>query len=169
MTAVSFRKPWRRIRSSTHCWRRAGRRTIDYRHAREAPFPAALHDAKAAIRWLRAYSGEPGIDPDRVGIWGESAGGHLAVLVGLTAHRSDLEGTIGVATESSAVSAVVDWYGVADLDTMPVFTPPPEVVAVIPADELVDPLDVFLAGADAKTSGRCQPHRTCTGGPHRLS
>jgi len=131
--------------------------TIDYRHAREAPFPAALHDAKAAIRWLRAYSGELGIDPDRVGIWGESAGGHLAVLVGLTAHRSDLEGTIGVATESSAVSAVVDWYGVADLDTMPVFTPPPEVVAVIPADELVDPLDVFLAGADAKTRADASP------------
>ena len=52
--------------------------TIDYRHAMEAPFPAALHDAKAAIRWLRAYSGELGIDPVRVGIWGESAGGHLA-------------------------------------------------------------------------------------------
>jgi len=131
--------------------------TIDYRHAREAPFPAALHDAKAAIRWLRAYSGELGIDPDRVGIWGESAGGHLAVLVGLTAHRSDLEGTIGVATESSAVSAVVDWYGVADLDTMPVFTPPPEVAAAIPADELVDPLDVFLAGADAATRADASP------------
>ena len=50
---------------------------------------------------------------------GESAGGHIAALVGLTAHRPDLEGTHGVVGPSSAVDVVVDWYGPADLATMP--------------------------------------------------
>ena len=50
---------------------------------------------------------------------GESAGGHLAALVGLTAHRADLEGTHGVVGPSSAVDVVVDWYGPADFTTMP--------------------------------------------------
>ena len=121
--------------------------TIDYRHAREAAFPAQLHDAKAAVRWLRAYADELGISVERVGVFGESAGGHLAALVGLTAGRTDLEGGIGVAGPSSAVDVVVDWYGVSDADTMPAFEPPPEVAAVIPPEELVPPLDVLLAGA----------------------
>ena len=131
--------------------------TIDYRHSKEAPFPAALHDAKAAVRWLRAFADDLGVDPDRVGVWGESAGAHLASLVGLTADRADLEGTIGVQIGSSAVSAVVDWYGVADLGTMPTSTPPPEVAAVIPADELVDPIEAFLGGADSATIADASP------------
>ena len=98
--------------------------TIDYRHAREAPFPAQLHDAKAAVRWLRAHADELGVDATRVGVWGESAGGHLAALVGLTAHRPDLEGDLGVVGPSSAVDVVVDWYGVSDLGSM-VHTEPP--------------------------------------------
>ena len=67
--------------------------TIDYRHALEAPFPAQLHDAKAAVRYLRAFADELGISTERIGVMGESAGGHIAALVGLTAHRPDLEGT----------------------------------------------------------------------------
>src|SRR4249919_899820 len=85
--------------------------TIDYRHALEAQFPAQLHDAKAAIRYLRAYANELGIETERIGVWGESAGGHLAALVGLTGQQLDLEGAIGVLRQSSAVDVVVDWYG----------------------------------------------------------
>jgi acetyl esterase/lipase len=66
--------------------------SIDYRHSREAPFPAQLHDAKAAIRYLRAHGGELGIDTGRIGVWGGSAGGHLAALVGLTGDRSEFGG-----------------------------------------------------------------------------
>lgn len=89
---------------------------IDYRLSLEAPFPAQLHDAKAAIRYLRRFSETLGIDPDRIAAWGESAGGHLAALLGLTPDATpSLEGRIGVTSESSAVSAVVDWYGVADV------------------------------------------------------
>ena len=58
--------------------------SIDYRLTGEAIWPAQLHDAKAAVRWLRARSGEIGIDPDRIAAWGESAGGQLAEMLGLT-------------------------------------------------------------------------------------
>ena len=136
--------------------------TIEYRHAREAPFPAQLHDAKAAVRWLRHHADVLGLDPDRIGIAGESAGGHLAALVGLTAHRADLEGDVGVAGPSSAVAAVVDWYGVSSAETMPEFELPPEVAAALPPEALVPPLDVLLEGVDAETRAAVTRWRTCT-------
>ena len=70
--------------------------SVDYRLSGEAVFPAQLHDAKAAVRWLRARAGELGVDPDRIAAWGESAGGHLAELLGFTAGNAALEGTVGV-------------------------------------------------------------------------
>jgi acetyl esterase/lipase len=90
--------------------------TIDYRLSGEAKFPAQLHDAKAAIRWVRGNSSGLVIDPARVITWGESAGGHLAMLAGLTGDRPDLEGSIGEHLgQSSAVSGVIDWYGPMNL------------------------------------------------------
>jgi acetyl esterase/lipase len=76
---------------------------IDYRLSREAIFPAQLYDVKAAIRWLRRYADDLRLDRDRFVAWGESAGGHLAALAGLTGAGDD------------RVQAVVDWYGVAGL------------------------------------------------------
>ena len=108
--------------------------TIDYRHALEAPFPAQLQDAKAAVRYLRAHADELGISTERIGVMGESAGGHIAALVGLTAHRPDLEGSHGVVGPSSAVDVVVDWYGPADLTTMPRKTLPPQIAAKLPPE-----------------------------------
>ncbi|CCH88184.1 Esterase/lipase-like protein [Modestobacter italicus] len=131
--------------------------TIEYRHAREAPFPAQLHDAKAAVRWLRQHADELGLDAGRVGIAGESAGGHLAALVGLTADRPELEGEVGVVGPSSGVDVVVDWYGVSSAETMPEFRLPPEVAAVLPAEALVPPLDVLLDGVDAATRAAVSP------------
>ncbi len=87
---------------------------LDYRHSKEAPFPAQLHDAKAAIRYLRRFSGDLGIDADRLAVWGESAGAHLAALVGLTGGQAEWEGEEGVREGTTEVSAVVDWYGVHD-------------------------------------------------------
>lgn len=90
--------------------------TIDYRLSGEAQFPAQLHDVKAAVRWLRGTSSRIGVDAQRVAAWGESAGGHLAMLAGLTGDRPDLEGSIGEHLgESSAVSGVIDWYGPMNL------------------------------------------------------
>ena len=120
--------------------------SIDYRHALEAPFPAQLHDAKAAVRYLRAFAGELGVSTERVGVMGESAGGHLAAMVGLTAHRPDLEGTHGVVGPSSTVDVVVDWYGIADLSTMPRRTPPPHIAAKLPPELLVPPEEQLCRG-----------------------
>ncbi len=66
--------------------------SIDYRLSGEAVWPAQLHDAKAAVRWLRGRASELTIDPDRIAAWGESAGGHLAELLGLTVDDPALEG-----------------------------------------------------------------------------
>ena len=87
---------------------------VDYRLSGEATFPAQLHDAKAAVRWLRARAAELGIDPDRIAAWGESAGGHLAELLGLVDDAA-LEGDVGVDGHSSRVVAVVAWYAPSDI------------------------------------------------------
>jgi acetyl esterase/lipase len=89
--------------------------SLDYRLSGEAIWPAQLHDAKAAVRWLRARSVELGIDPERVAAWGESAGGHLAELLGLTGGDAALEGDVGITGTSSRVSAVVAWYAPSDV------------------------------------------------------
>jgi acetyl esterase/lipase len=57
--------------------------SINYRLSSEAVFPAQLEDCKAAVRWLRAHADEFGIDPNRIGVRGASAGGNLAALVGV--------------------------------------------------------------------------------------
>jgi acetyl esterase/lipase len=84
----------------------------DLRPFAEAPFPAQLHDVKAAVRWLRANAPTYGVDPDRIGIWGASMGATLAALAGLTGDRDppeleDDSGTPEARGHSSAVQAVV--------------------------------------------------------------
>jgi acetyl esterase/lipase len=93
--------------------------SVDHRLSGEALWPAQLHDVKAAVRWLRARAGELGVDPERVYAWGESAGGHLASLLGLTAGDPGLEGEVGVTGPSSAVAAVAAWYPPTDLPALP--------------------------------------------------
>lgn len=92
--------------------------SVDYRLSAEAVFPAQLHDVKAAVRWLRAHAGELGLEPARMVAWGESAGGHLAALLGLTGGQPDLEGKADTARLSSDVAGVVDWYAPTDLLSM---------------------------------------------------
>jgi acetyl esterase/lipase len=89
--------------------------TVSYRFAPEHPFPAQIHDAKCAVRWLRANAAEYKIDPDQIAALGYSAGGHLASLLGTTAGNTVLEGEGGHAEYSSRVQAVVSYYGVSDL------------------------------------------------------
>ena len=88
--------------------------SINYRLSQHAVFPAQIEDCKAAIRWLRANAAKYHIDPDRVGVWGGSAGGHLVALLGTTGGVKDLEGELGNVDQSSRVQAVVDWYGPTD-------------------------------------------------------
>ncbi len=81
--------------------------SITYRLSRWATFPAQIHDAKAAVRWLRANAERYAIDPERIGVWGDSAGGHLSALLGVTGDLPELEGDNGSAGYSSRVQAVV--------------------------------------------------------------
>lgn len=89
--------------------------SLNYRLSGEACFPALIHDVKTAIRWLRSHSGDYRLDPARFAAWGGSAGGYLALMVGLTANQPDLADlSLGAPDESCAVQAVVDWYGPTD-------------------------------------------------------
>ena len=97
--------------------------TVNYRLAQEAKFPAAIRDVKAAVRFLRANADRYGYDASRVAIWGESAGGYLAVMAGMTTDEqfNDLP-FIGEealdAPVSAEVSAILDFYGVMELQTV---------------------------------------------------
>lgn len=93
--------------------------SVDFRQSTEARFPAMVHDIKGAIRFLRANAAKYGYRTDRIAIGGDSSGGHLAVLVGVTAGNAELEGTVGGnAGQSSAVQAILDYYGATDLTTI---------------------------------------------------
>lgn len=87
---------------------------IDYRLSSEALFPAQIEDCKAAVRWLRANAAKYGLDSSRIGAWGESSGGHLASLLGVTGGVKELEGGSGNLDQSSRVKAVVDFFGPTD-------------------------------------------------------
>lgn len=90
-----------------------------YRFTSEAQFPAAINDVKAVIRWARLNAANLGIDSSRIGVWGESAGGYLAVLAGTACEVAALEGTANEPGKvSSCVQAVVDWYGPSDFSRM---------------------------------------------------
>ncbi len=79
------------------------------------PFPAQIHDCKCAIRWLRSAADKYHIDPERIGVAGGSAGGHLSLLVGLTDEKAGLEGDGGHVEFSSRVQAVVNIFGPTEL------------------------------------------------------
>jgi len=94
--------------------------SADYRLTDVVTFPAQLIDAKAAVRWLRAHAGDYGVDPERIYAWGDSAGGHLAALTGLTA-RAPQFGEEHPGPETAVgddVAAVVAWYPPTDLERM---------------------------------------------------
>jgi acetyl esterase/lipase len=88
--------------------------SINYRFSKQAAFPAQILDCKSAVRWLRANSAAYKLDGKRIGVWGASAGGHLAAMLGTTSDTADFGPNDG----SSAVSAVCDWCGPADLATL---------------------------------------------------
>ena len=88
--------------------------TLTYRLAPAHPFPAAVQDCKAAVRWLRANADKYHVDSKRIGATGSSAGGHLAQFLGVTADVPEFEGS-GNLNHSSAVNCVVNYYGPSDL------------------------------------------------------
>jgi acetyl esterase/lipase len=88
--------------------------SIDYRLSQDALFPAQIEDCKCAIRFLRAHAQKFNLDPNRIGVWGASSGGHLAALLGTSGGRPELEGQGGWESFSSHVQAVCDWFGPTD-------------------------------------------------------
>jgi acetyl esterase/lipase len=88
---------------------------VEYRLAPRHRFPAQLHDVKCAVRWLRANADRYQIDPERIGVLGGSAGGHLALLLGLTEPTDGLEGEGGCPEQSSRVQVVINLMGPVDL------------------------------------------------------
>lgn len=96
--------------------------SLNYRLAPEYKFPAMLEDVKCAIRFFRANADEYRIDPDKIGLWGESAGAHLASMIGLTDESAGFD--VGEhLDQSSRVQVVIDMSGPADLtvDFSPAF------------------------------------------------
>lgn len=88
--------------------------SVNYRLAPEYKFPAMIEDVKCAVRFLRARAAEYNLDPDHIGAWGSSAGGHLVALLGLADESAGWD--VGEYLEySSRVQAVVDMFGPADL------------------------------------------------------
>lgn len=98
--------------------------SISYRFTDIAPFPAQIHDLKSSIRWLRRHASTYGVDPDHIGVWGTSAGGHLAALAACTnlkpwfegdgndGYRSDVQCSIPIC---APVEFLINWYAVDQL------------------------------------------------------
>ncbi|MBN2020019.1 MAG: alpha/beta hydrolase [Sedimentisphaerales bacterium] len=87
--------------------------SINYRLSRHAVFPAQIEDCKAAVRFLRASAEKYNLDPNRFAVWGPSAGGHLAALLGTTGDVNEFDVGENL-TVSSKVQAVVDFFGPTD-------------------------------------------------------
>ncbi|GAB3360297.1 hypothetical protein GCM10027300_32260 [Modestobacter lapidis] len=116
---------------------------VQYRLSEQATFPAPLQDARAAVRWLRAHGHEYGVDAGRMGVWGASAGGHLASLLALTSDGRDAD--LG----NSSVQAAVCWFAPSDLlqmaNDVPEGPPPPFVTG----PPVQPSFEARLLGADA--------------------
>ena len=89
--------------------------SIDYRKSDEAIFPGALADTKAAVRYLKAHANHYHLDPDSFTIWGESAGGYLALMTALTPNVNVLNGDMpDYMDQSSQVANLVCFYPPVD-------------------------------------------------------
>lgn len=95
--------------------------SIDYRLAPENPHPAQVIDLRQALRWLRRHGSEFELDVDAIGLWGSSAGSHIAAFTALSADVQNLPGEIvhpDYESQSTAVSCVVDGYGPTQIDRL---------------------------------------------------
>ncbi|MBI1731099.1 alpha/beta hydrolase [Candidatus Acetothermia bacterium] len=120
--------------------------SINYRLAPQYLFPAMIEDVKCAVRHLRANASTYGLNSDKIGVWGTSAGGHLVELLGTSDAGSGFEGTGGYAGVSSRVQAVVDMFGVADLPS--IYNLQPDIISqAFGAHSASDPI-LVLASPD---------------------
>ena len=93
--------------------------SIGYRFTQEQKWPAQIHDVKAALRWLKAHAKDHGIDADKIGLTGISAGGHLVSLLGTSGDVKELDATVGTAGELPKIACVANFCGPANFLTFP--------------------------------------------------
>ena len=92
---------------------------INYRLSTEAQWPAQLYDCKAAIRWIKANADRFGFDKNKIAVQGELAGGHLALMLGLTSNEKTMEGDIGnYLNEDSKINCVVSGFAPSNLEEL---------------------------------------------------
>lgn len=93
--------------------------SVNYRMSGEETFPGAIEDVKAAIRYLRANSSKYNLDTENFAIWGESAGGNIASMIGTTGDDTTFDNaSLGNSNQSSKVQAVIDWFGPIEFNAM---------------------------------------------------
>jgi len=115
--------------------------SVDYRLSTQAKFPAQIHDLKAAIRFLRGHGRQWIVPSKKIVIAGDSAGAHLAALVGVSNGHPELEGAVGIdRAESSDVQGIISFYGAANLTTILKQSTPHGLNVRVPA------LDLLLGG-----------------------
>ena len=115
--------------------------SVDYRLSTQARFPAQIHDIKAAVRFLRSHGERWQLSTKKILVAGDSAGGHLAALVGVSNGNSELEGDIGNdRNQSSNVQGIMSFYGAANLTTILKQSTPHGLEVRVPA------LDLLLGG-----------------------
>jgi acetyl esterase/lipase len=105
---------------------------VSIRSSAQTQFPGQLHDIKAAIRWLRTNAGKYGIDPDHIGIMGDSSGGWTSAMAAVTSDAPEMEGDVGVTGVSSAIQVAVAFYPPTDILNMDAW-------ALSPCDPQVTP------------------------------
>ena len=88
--------------------------SINYRLTDAGPFPIQIEDCRAAVRWLRANAAKYRVDPDKIGAWGPSAGGHLVALLGTAADEKEWDTVGQYVGVSTRLQAVCDYYGPTD-------------------------------------------------------
>ena len=93
--------------------------SVGYRLSPEEKWPAQIHDCKAALRWIKAHAEEYHLDPDKIVVWGSSAGGHLVAMLGTSAGVPEMDGKIGPHTDKDTkVAGVIDFFGPTDVSKM---------------------------------------------------
>lgn len=87
-----------------------------------AGWPGNIYDCKSALRWMKTHSGTLGIDPSRIGVAGGSAGGHLALLLGLSSESRPLNEAGAYLTQNNKVRCIIDFYGIPDVRKFEVYS-----------------------------------------------
>jgi acetyl esterase/lipase len=114
--------------------------SVEYRLSGEAIFPAAIEDCKAAVSFLRLHAKKYNLDPDRFGVWGSSAGGHLVALLGTTSDVDDFDTHPVTGQADARVQAVCNWFGPTDFLRMNDFP------STIDHDRADSPESKFIGG-----------------------